>query len=156
MDDSALREQLVSSLEGRGAHMGFERAVKGMTPELAGRRVPGLAHTAWQLAWHIGVAQHDILEFVRDPGWKSPSWPEGYWPREDAPKSATAWEEMLARYRRDQVAIITLVRDAKSDLFAPFPHGDGQTLLREALLVIDHTSYHTGQVVDLRRLLGIG
>ena len=155
MDEAKLREQLASSLSGRGAHVGFDHAVKGFTPAAVGRRVPGLAHTAWQLVWHIWIAQWDILEFIRDPAHESPQWPVGYWPAEDAPASAAAWEKTLEGFRADLKAVTVLVRDTKNDLFSPFPHGDGQTLLREALLVIDHNSYHVGQLVDLRRLLGI-
>jgi hypothetical protein len=156
MDDAKLREQLVSSLSGHGAHMSFDQAVKGFTRELIGRKVPNLAHTAWQLVYHLWIAQWDILEFVRNPAYESPQWPEGYWPGEDAPRSLSLWEETLGKFRADLKAMVDLVRNGKNDLFAPVPHGEGQTLLREALLVIDHNSYHVGQLVDLRRLLGIG
>jgi len=156
MDDAKLREQLVSSLSGHGAHMSFDQAVKGFTRELIGRKVPNLAHTAWQLVYHLWIAQWDILEFVRNPAYESPQWPEGYWPGEDTPRSLSLWEETLGKFIADLKAMVDLVRNGKNDLFAPVPHGEGQTLLREALLVIDHNSYHVGQLVDLRRLLGIG
>jgi hypothetical protein len=154
MDETKLREQLASSLAGKGAHMGFDHAVKGFTAAALGKRVPGLAHTAWQIVWHIWMAQRDILEFIRDPAYTSPGWPAGYWPGEDAP-AAGEGEKKLAGFRADLKDVIALVRDPKNDLLAPFPHGTGQTLLREALLVIDHNSYHVGQLVDMRRLLGI-
>ena len=156
MDEAKLREQLVNSLSGRGAHMGFDQAVKGFTQEQVGRRVSGLAHTAWQLVYHLWIAQSDILQFILDPAYKSPKWPDGYWPAEDAPPSSGQWKETLAKFGSDLTAMAELVRDPKSDLLSPFPHGQGQTLLREALLVIDHNSYHLGQIVDMRRLLGIG
>ena len=155
MDDAKLREQLVSTLGGHGAHMSFDQAVKGFPRDLIGTRVPNLAHTAWQLVHHIWIAQSDILEFVRNPSYKSPQWPEGYWPAEDAPRPPSMWEETLGKFRSDLKAFIDLVRNADNDLLAPIPHGQGQTLLREALLVIDHNSYHVGQLVDLRRLLGM-
>jgi uncharacterized damage-inducible protein DinB len=155
MDDAKLREQVVSSLGGRGAHMSFEQAVKGFPRELMGRRVPNLAHTAWQLVYHLWIAQWDILEFSRNPSHESPQWPAGYWPVEDGPLPVSLWEETLGKFTADLKAMADLVSDEKSDLLAPFPHGEGQTLLREALLVIDHNSYHVGQLVDLRRLLGI-
>jgi hypothetical protein len=155
MDEGKLREQLATTLGGRGAHMGFDQAVKGFPKNAVGKRVPGLAHTAWQLVWHIWKAQQDILEFIRNPAYVSPKWPEGYWPKEDVPEAAGAWEETLENYRADLKAVIALVRDKGNDLLAPFPHGDGQTLLREALLVIDHASYHLGQLVDIRKALGI-
>jgi len=154
MDETRLRAQLVNSLGGKGAHLPFDKAVKGFTPELAAKRLPHLAHTAWQLVYHLWIAQWDILEFSRDPGHKSPEWPQGYWPAA-APDRPAAWEETISKFRTDLAAMIDLVKDEKNDLLAPFPHGQGQTLLREALLVIDHNSYHVGQLVDLRRLLGL-
>jgi hypothetical protein len=155
MDESKVREQLVYSLSGKGAHMSFDKAVKGLPEELIGKRIPHLAHTAWQLVFHLWVAQWDILEFSRGPGHQSPKWPDGYWPPHDAPDTAKLWDETIAKFRSDLAAMIALVRDQKNDLLAPFPHGQGQTLLREAILVIDHNAYHVGQLVDLRRLLAI-
>jgi DinB superfamily len=151
MDEGKLREQLAVSLSGHGAHVPFEKAVEGFPVELAGHRVSGLPHTAWQILHHLWVCQWDILEFVRDPAHESPSWPEGYWPKEPAPAAAAEWEKTVKKFRSDLKAVIDLVRDTKNDLTAPIPHGEGQTLLREALLVIDHNSYHVGQLVDLRR-----
>jgi hypothetical protein len=153
MDEAKLREQLVSSLSGRGAHAPFEKVVEGFPVELAGRKVEGLPHTAWQLLSHLWIAQWDILEFVRDASHKSPPWPEGYWPREPGPAAASDWQETVKKFRSDLSAVVALVRDAKNDLLLPIPHGDGQTLLREALLVIDHNAYHVGQLVDVRRAL---
>jgi len=155
MDESKLREQLVYSLSGKGAHMSFEKAVKGFPHELIGKRVPHLAHTAWQQVFHLWITQWDILEFSGSPAHVSPEWPDGYWPPHDAPDSSTLWEESIEKFRSDLAAMIALVRDQKNDLLAPFPHGQGQTLLREAILVIDHNSYHVGQLVDLRRLLSV-
>jgi hypothetical protein len=154
MDESKLRGQLIHSLGGKGAHMSFDQAVKGFPPELAGKRVPHLAHTAWQQVYHLWIAQWDILEFSRDSSHQSPKWPDGYWP-DAVPEGAGAWEETIGKFRSDLSVMVEMVRDEKNDLLAPFPHGEGQNLLREALLVIDHNSYHVGQLVDLRRLLGI-
>jgi len=156
MDESKLREQLVYSLSGKGAHMSFDQALKGFPKELIGKGVPDFPHTPWRLVFHLRITQWDILEFSRDPKHESPKWPEGYWPRHDAPESAKEWDETITTFRSDQEEMVALVRDQKNDLTAPFPHGQGQTLLREALLVIDHNSYHVGQLVDLRRLLGVG
>jgi hypothetical protein len=154
MDEKKLREQLVYSLTGKGAHMSFEQAVKGFPKALIGTRIPHLAHTAWQQLFHLRVAQWDIMEFSRGPH-ESPKWPEGYWPTQDAPEKPSMWDETVEKFRSDLAEMIALVRDQKNDLLLPFPHGDGQTLLREALLVIDHNAYHVGQLVDLRRLLEI-
>ncbi|MGA2642626.1 MAG: DinB family protein [Spirochaetia bacterium] len=154
MDESKLREQLVYSLSGKGAHMSFDQAVKGFPRDLVGERVPHLAHTAWQQVFHLWIAQWDIMEFSRDPSHKSPEWPKDYWPN-DSPEAVNLWDETIAKFRSDLASMIALVRDQKNDLLAPFPHGQGQTLLREALLVIDHNAYHVGQLVDLRRLLAV-
>ena len=155
MDESKLREQLIYSLSGKGAHLSYDQAVKGFPKALVGKRVPRLAHTAWQQVFHLWITQWDILEFSRDPAHESPQWPQGYWPANNAPDTPRLWEETIAKFRSDLAAMIALIRDPKSDLFTPFPHGDGQTLLREAILVIDHNSYHVAQLVDLRRLLEV-
>ncbi|HVO37508.1 MAG TPA: DinB family protein [Spirochaetia bacterium] len=156
MDEKKLREQLAYSLSGKGAHLSFDKAVKGFPLQLIGTRVANLAHTAWQLVHHLWIAQWDILEFSRNPSHESPEWPRGYWPAEDAPAAEEDWDETVRKFRADLDSMIALVRDPESDLFTPFAHGDGQTLLREAILVIDHNAYHVGQLVDLRRLLGVG
>lgn len=153
MDEGKLRDQLADSLRGRGAHVPFEKAVDGFPVELAGRSVAGLPHTAWHILYHLWMAQWDILEFVRDPAHKSPEWPQGYWPGTAAPAADSGWDETVKKFRSDREAVIKLVQDPKNDLLAPIPHGDGQTLLREALLVVDHNSYHLGQLVDVRRAL---
>ncbi len=155
MDEARLREQLVYSLSGKGAHMSFDQAVKGFPRDLIGERVTHLAHTAWQQVFHLWITQWDILEFSRDARHKSPEWPKGYWPPDDAPSAAQLWDETISKFRSDLAEMIVLVRDAERDLLAPFSHGQGQTLLREALLVIDHNSYHVGQLEDLRRLFAV-
>ncbi len=153
-DDRALREHLLYLLRGGGAHVDFGAAVEGFPAALRGRRAPGVPHTAWQLVEHLRIAQWDILEFSRNPKHVSPEFPQGYWPARDAPADDAAWERSLATFRADLAAMEMLVADPNSDLFTPFAHGEGQTLLREALLVADHNAYHIGQIVMLRRLLG--
>jgi hypothetical protein len=155
MDENALRAQLAEALAWRGAHLSFDQAVKGFPAALIGARVPGLAHSAWQLVSHLRLTQWDILEFSRDPAHKSPQWPEGYWPADDVQPSPALWDDAVGKFRADLKSMIELVNSRGNDLFAPIPHGQGQTLFREAILLIDHNSYHVGQVVDLRRLLGI-
>jgi hypothetical protein len=134
----------------------FDEVVKGFPISLAGKRVTNLAHTAWGILYHMWMTQRDILEFVRDPAYESPPWPAGYWPDESASAAVTEkqWEETAGKHREDLSAVVDLVKDPATDLLAPIPHGSGQTILREALLVIDHNSYHLGQLVDIRRLLG--
>lgn len=154
MDEKALREHLVNLLQGGNAHTDFDSAVKGLPVELRGKRPKGSPHSPWELLEHLRIAQRDILEFARNPDHESPAWPEGYWPKSPAPPSGAAWTRSVKQFRDDLAAMCDLVRDPATDLFAPLPHGDGQTVLREALLVADHNSYHLGQLVLVRRLLG--
>lgn len=154
MKDSALREHLVKLLRGGSAHADFDTAIAGLPAKLRGARTPGLPYTAWRLLEHMRIAQWDILEFSRNSKHESPKWPEGYWPAGDAPGSEAEWEKSVAAFRRDLDEMTALVEDPATDLFARIPHGTGQTILREALLVADHNSYHLGQFVLLRRLLG--
>jgi uncharacterized damage-inducible protein DinB len=149
-----LRRHLVDLLEGHNAHVDLEGALKGLPAKLRGVKAKGVPHTAWQLLEHIRIAQWDILEFSRNPKHVSPAWPNGYWPKTEAPPSAAAWNKSVRQARADLKAMAKLVGSGKSDLCRPIPHGEGQTLLREALLVADHNAYHIGQLVLLRRLLG--
>jgi hypothetical protein len=128
--------------------------VADLPPELRGVRAPGTPHTAWRLVEHLRIAQWDILEFSRNPKHVSPDWPAGYWPAGDAPPDPGAWDRSVAAFRADLAAMQALVADAGTDLFTRLPHGTGQTVLREALLVVDHNAYHLGQIVLLRRTLG--
>jgi len=153
-DDKVLRQHLVELLQGRGAHSDFEEATRGLPAELRGARTRELPFTPWRLLEHIRIAQWDILEFSRDGAHASPKWPEGYWPAEDGPPDAAAWEASVASFRRDLKAMQDLVRNPATNLVAHIPHGTGQTILREAMLVADHNSYHLGQFILLRRLLG--
>ena len=149
-----LREHLLYLLEGGGAHLNFDKAIAGLPAELRGAKPPGVPHTPWRLLEHLRIAQWDILEFTRNPRHVSPPWPEGYWPAGDAPPNAEAWDRSVAAFRADLQAMQDLVAHPATDLFAPLPHGEGQTALREALLVADHNAYHLGQLVVVRRLLG--
>jgi hypothetical protein len=150
----SLREHLLYLLKDGGAHLHFDKAVADIPPELRGRTAPRVSHSPWRLLEHLRIAQWDILEFSRNPKHISPPWPDGYWPRGDGPPDDAAWERSVEAFRADLAAMCTLVTDSATDLFAPIPHGDGQTILREALLVADHNSYHLGQLVEVRRMLG--
>ncbi len=152
--DAALREHLVSLLTGGNAHTTFEDAVKNMPAELRGKRPKGAEHSPWQLLEHLRIAQSDILEFSRDAKHKSPKWPEEYWPKNPAPPDEKAWDKSVRTFRRDLKTLCALVSDAKTDLYAKIPHGDGQTILREVLLTADHNAYHLGQLILVRKLLG--
>jgi len=153
-DERALREHVLYLLGGGGAHVSFDQAVASLSPKLRGQRAPGVPYTAWRLAEHMRIAQWDILEFSRNPQHVSPEFPKGCWPAGDAPPNAAVWKRSIAAFHADLAAMKKLVKDPASDLFTPFRHGDGQTLLREALLIADHNAYHIGQIVMLRRLLG--
>jgi DinB superfamily len=151
---TALREHVLYLLRGEGAHLDFEKAIAGLPPDLRGAKPPGQPHTPWRLLEHLRLAQWDILEFARNPAHVSPHFPEGYWPEGDAPPDDGAWDRSVASFRADLRAMQDLITDPRTNLFAPIPHGEGQTLLREGLLVADHNAYHLGQLVLLRRLLG--
>ena len=151
---NALHQHLLNLLDFKGAHLSLDEALRGLPPTLRGKKVKSAPHTIWQLLEHMRVAQWDILEFSRDAKHVSPKWPEGYWPESAAPLSDAAWKKSLAGFRHDLEQMKRLVAEAdEQQLYAPIPHGDGQTLLREALLVADHNSYHLGQLVTVRKIL---
>jgi hypothetical protein len=152
--DSSLRKHLVDLLQGGGAHLSFDAAVARFPAALRGVKPAGAQHSGWQLIEHMRIAQWDILEFSRNPAHVSPEFPAGYWPGTETPPSARAWNHSLRTFRADLQAMIALVTKPSTDLFARIPHGSGQTILREALLVADHNAYHVGELVLLRRLLG--
>ena len=152
--DRELRDHVLYHLRGGGAHLNFDKAVAGLPAKLCGVKPPGVPHTPWRLVEHMRLAQWDILEFSRNPKHVSPEFPEGYWPKGDAPPNAKAWDASIKAFRNDLKAMEKLVDDPKTDLFARIPHGDGQAILREALLVADHNAYHLGQLVVIRRMLG--
>jgi hypothetical protein len=153
-ESDALRQHLLDLLRGRNAHADFDTVMADFPSRLRGVKPTGAAHTGWQLLEHMRIAQSDILEFSQDAKHKSPAWPDGYWPKTEAPPNAAAWNNSLRSFRADLKGMAKLVGDKKTDLFARIPHGSGQTILREALLIADHNSYHLGQIVLLRRLLG--
>jgi hypothetical protein len=152
--DTSLRDHLLYLLSGGGAHVGFEDAAAGLPAGLRGVKPARLPFTAWRLLEHMRIAQWDILEFSVNPKHVSPAWPGGYWPKDDAPPSDAAWKKSIQQFRRDLKRMQALVANPRTDLYAPIAHGDGQTILREALLVADHNAYHLGQLVLVRRLLG--
>ena len=149
-----LREHLLWLLRGGNAHIGFKEAIAGLPEPLRGQKPAGSPHTPWRLLEHMRIAQWDILEFSRKPDHVSPKFPDGYWPEHDAPLDADAWDASVAAFQRNADEFQELVADANQDLFAPFPWGDGQSLLREALLVADHNAYHLGQLIEVGRALG--
>ncbi len=151
--DRALRDHVVKLLAGGQAHATFDAAVKGLPAPLRSKTPKGLPYSAWQVLEHMRIAQLDILEFSRDPDHESPPWPEGYWPRETTP-SESDWRKSVGDFRRDLQEMQALVANPATDLFGRIPWGDGQTILREALLTADHNAYHIAELVVIRRLLG--
>ena len=150
-----LREQLVKLLGWQDAHVNFDDAVEGIPPQQQGVRPEGLPYSMWELLEHMRLTQRDILDFCRDPAYKAPEWPEGYWPKAPIPPTPDAWQESVAAFRADRDAFAWLIADPTLDLYAKIPHGEGQTYLREAVLVADHSAYHIGEFVAVRRLLGV-
>jgi hypothetical protein len=151
--DQSLRDHLLYLLRDGGAHLNFDAAVADLPAGLRGARPPGVPHSPWRLLEHMRIAQWDILEFSRNPRHVSPKFPDGYWPPGDAPPDAAAWDRSIQAFKTDLQAMCDLVVNPDTDLFAKIPHGSGQTILREALLVADHNAYHLGQLVVVRRAL---
>ena len=151
-NDKSLRDHLLNLLDSDHAHIKFDDAVKDFPRELRGKRPEGSPHSAWELLEHLRLAQWDILEFTRDPKHVSPEFPKGYWPSSETPPDDAAWNKSVESFRRDLHAFADLIRN--TDLHAKIAHGDGQTVLRQALLTADHNAYHLGQLMLVRRMLG--
>jgi hypothetical protein len=152
--DLSLRQHLLELLKGGTAHATFDAIIVNIPAKLRGRKPANFPHSLWMLLEHLRLAQWDILEFSRNPKHVSPPWPEGYWPKTAVPPTPAAWNASVKKFRAQLRAMENLVKNPKTDLFAKIPWGSGQTILRQALLLADHNSYHLGQMLDLRRLLG--
>ncbi|UII24451.1 DinB family protein [Fulvivirga maritima] len=150
----SLIEQVSSLLKGGNAHVTLERAVADLPADYRGKRPDGLPYSVWELVEHMRLAQADILDFSTNANYETWNWPDDYWPADEAPASEEEWQNSLTQIKEDRDKYIALISDPKADLYAPFEHGDGQNLLREALLIADHNSYHVGQIIVVRRLLG--
>jgi DinB family protein len=153
-NDKALRQHLLALLKGGDAHAVFDSVVENVPANLRGKKPDGAEHSPWEVLEHLRITLWDILEFSRNPGHKSPEFPRGYWPATQSPPNEKAWEQSAQAFRKDMDSLCGLVANQSTDLFAKIPHGDGQTVLREALLAADHNAYHLGELVLLRRLLG--
>jgi len=153
-NDKALRDHVIYLLEEGGAHAKFDDVVKDWPVNLRGKKVDNLPYNAWGVLEHLRIAQNDILDFSVNPKYKAMNWPADYLPKTDGPPADDAWDKSVRAFKKDLAAISKLVRDPKTDLYAKLPWGDGQTILREALLAADHNAYHLGQLLTLRRLLG--
>lgn len=153
-ENRALRRHLGALLTGEDAHLAWKKVIHGWPENLRGARPAGAPHSAWELLEHMRICQWDIYQFSRNPGHVSPEFPSGYWPASAEPPSASAWVESEKAFERDLKAMEKLVLNPKTELLARIPHGTGQTILREALVLADHNSYHLGQLAQLRKILG--
>jgi uncharacterized damage-inducible protein DinB len=149
-----IRAHIIKLLEWEDAHVAFDTAVEDLPAALRGRRVPGFAHSPWELLEHLRLAQRDLLDFCRDSGYKAPKWPDDYWPPSAAPPDDASWDRSVKAFVADREELKALVSDASLDLTTKIPHGTGQTYLRSILLVADHNAYHLGQLVAVRQQLG--
>ena len=154
-ENPAIIENLINLLDKGNAHVSLDEALKNIPFELVGKKPRGLPYSLWQIAEHIRIAQADILKFSKDSHYQSPKWPDEYWPKEVKPSSEEEWENCVNQIKKDRKSFISVVKNSPVDLFTPFEYGNGQTLLREALVLADHNSYHTGEIIILRRILNI-
>ncbi|MGN6341740.1 MAG: DinB family protein [Ginsengibacter sp.] len=152
-ENAAIIDNLINLLNKGNAHISLDKALKDIPFEILGNKPEGVPYSIWQLTEHIRIAQEDILNFSKDSQYQSPNWPDDYWPKEVKPPSEEAWENCITQIKRDRKSFITLLQNSADNLFTPFEYGDGQTLLREALVLADHQSYHTGEIIILRRIL---
>ena len=152
--NQSLRKHLLDLLRGGNAHATFDDVIKDLPAKLRGTKPAQFPHSSWMLLEHLRIAQWDILEFSRNSKHVSPAWPSEYWPKTEAPADGLAWAKSVDQFRQDLKTMQDLVANPKTDLFARIPWGEGQTILREALLVADHNAFHLGQLVAVRRMLG--
>jgi DinB family protein len=151
--EDSVRKHVLYLLRGGGAHMSFEDFAGSFPADLCNRKIDGLPYTAWQVLEHMRLAQSDILEFSRDADHVSPEFPKGYWPEPEEPGTTASWQKTIDEFQSDLKQMEALVEDPSTDLYAKIPHGDGQTILREALLIADHNAYHLGALAVMARLL---
>jgi len=154
--DDSLRKHLLYLLRDGGAHMSFDDFVGSFPADLCNRKIDGLPYTAWQVLEHMRLAQWDILEFSREASHVSPEFPKGYWPNPEEPGTSALWQKTIDEFRNDLRQMEELVEDPSTDLYAKIPHGDGQTILREALLIADHNAYHLGALAVMARIVKSG
>ncbi|MBD3374081.1 DinB family protein [candidate division KSB1 bacterium] len=153
MDDKVLRNQLLTLLDGGQAHLGFDNIVDDFPLDKINSKPAEIPYSPWQLLEHIRIAQKDILEFIRDPAYESPEWPKGYWPPSAQQADENQWHQTIKAIRKDRSDLQALVRDPKNDLTRSMPQGEKYTLLRQVLLVADHTAYHLGALAMIKRLV---
>jgi hypothetical protein len=149
--DASLRTQVLGLLDGGGAHLRAREILRGFSRRYVGRRPTGVAHSAWEVLEHLRIAQHDILQYCLDPMYRSPRWPQGYWPKEPEPPTPDAWTRSARAFLAGLQACKSVARNRGIDLLAGLPHEPDVTWLQELFLVADHNAYHLGQLMLLRR-----
>jgi DinB superfamily len=151
--ENSLKKDLLALLTGADAHASFDDAIRNLPPELRGQHPANAPHSAWEIVEHLRIAQWDIVEYALNPKHKSPDFPAGYWPQSPEPPDAKAWEKSVESFRKDRKKLVAAIEDSSTDLLAPIPHANNQTLLSKTLLLADHNAYHIGQLILTRRLL---
>jgi hypothetical protein len=151
--EKILREHLINLLQGHGAHMSYKEALSGFPKEFRNSKIPKFSNTPWKILEHMRIAQWDTLRFSIDPEHVSPKFPNGYWPENETPPDENSWGNSVNTFFEELQKMQVLVEDGSTDLLVPIPHGTGQTILREALLVADHNAYHLGQLIVMQRYL---
>jgi len=149
-----LKDQLLDRFTKSGAHADLFDALRGLSWEQAGQKQENFPYNIWQLAEHIRITQYDILEFCRNPDYKSPDWPLGYWPKQNSPEDSKEWKQTLDHIQADHQTFANWLRQEDADILKRFDHGSGQSLFNEALLILDHNAYHVGQIILIRKLNG--
>jgi len=152
--EEVIINELIKLLNGGNAHASFEEAIKSLPFSILGTKVDQLPYTIWQLIEHIRITQWDILEFSKSPSHESPEWPDEYWPEHLKPIDETEWKGSLQQIQNDKQEFIELLKNRSNNIYESFPYGSGQNLIREGMLIADHTSYHIGQIILIRKLLG--
>ncbi len=153
INQQSIRKHLVYLLNGDGAHTDFDTAIKDIRIDVRGMKPDGASHSPWEVLEHLRICQWDILEAIKSSNHVSPEFPAGYWPKYSAPNSAKDWDNSVAAFHSDFAAILKLVNDEDVDLIAPLHGAADQSIMRKLLMLADHTSYHLGEMVLLRRTL---
>jgi hypothetical protein len=152
--DELIRNHLVWLLQGGDAHMTFREVISGFPLDRINELFPNGTYSAWALLEHLRITQWDILDFITNSDYKSLQWPKEYWPAQDKQATPEDWHTTIAKFEKDQKALVRIVEDPKTDLYSPIAHGTGQTILREVLLVGDHNAYHIGEFAIMRQVMG--
>ena len=154
MNENVFRENLINALTKEQAHISLKSALKNLKPENRNKKPSPDVHSVWELLEHIRITQEDIVQYILNPDWISPSWPEGHWPKENNEISDDLWNETISKFENDLQKLIDIIKDEKTDLTSIIPHTKKHTYLREILIVIDHNSQHTGQIIATRKMIG--